>query len=366
MKKAVIIGLGLIGGSLGLCWRRRGLVQEVMGVDVSPAIVERALELGAIDTGLTSLPGDLSDADLILLASPIEAILQTIPRLGQVLNHSRSSTIVTDVGSTKTAIVDAMCHHLSGVDCVGGHPMTGLERGGIEAADPYLFENAVYVLTPTERTTKGAIDRLEWLVRATGANPVILEPDVHDLFVAAVSHLPQLVAVSLVKTAADLDQETQGLLALAAGGFRDTTRIASSPPEIWTHICLTNKERILQVLERFQRVLSEIEGAVRGADGAGLGGYFEAARKVRESIPRRARGLFPAFHEIVVRAEDRPGMIAEIAGVLGSAEINIRDIEIMRVREGEGGTIRLGFATQTEAERGIDVLRAAGLYARLR
>lgn len=358
-RQATIVGVGLIGGSLGLAWRERGAVGSVVGVDVHEETLRRACEVGAIDRGTTELAEGVRGSDLVVLATPVRTSLELAGALGPLLPPG---TVVTDVGSTKAEVCRAMRQSLAaGVAFIGGHPMAGSEGQGIEAADPYLFQNAVYVLTaPETEAERRALGPLRRLVEATGAQVLLMDPERHDRWVAAVSHLPQLVAVALVNAVAEADRHEPGLLALAAGGFRDTTRITASAPGIWADILATNREPVLAMLARFRDALDRLESVVAAGDREGTLAELERARSVRQSLPRRPKGLLPAYFELVVTVPDRPGVIGGLATLLGDRQINIEDIEILRLREGEGGTIRLGFATEAECAAAFEVLRGAG------
>ncbi len=357
-RQVTIVGVGLIGGSLGLAWRGRGGVGTVVGVDVDEASLRRAREIGAVDRATTDLAEGVAGADLVVMATPVRVTLELIGRLGPLVG---AGAVVTDVGSTKVEVCRLMREGLpAGVTFVGGHPMAGSEGQGIEAADPYLFQNAVYVLTPEEDADPAAVAALRRLVEAAGAQVVLMDPERHDRWVAAVSHLPQLVAVALVNAVADADREDPGLLALAAGGFRDTTRITSSPAGIWLDILATNRDRILPAVARFRAALSRLEEALAAGDLGSALAEFERARAVRRALPRRPKGLLPAYFELVVTVPDRPGVIGGLATLLGEQGINIEDIEILRLREGEGGTIRLGFATEAEGNAAFEALQEGG------
>lgn len=358
IERIAVVGVGLIGGSLGLAWRRRGVVRCVTGVDVSPDVLRRAVEIGAIDSGTTDLAEGVAGADLVVMATPVGVTLDLAPVLARLV---APGTLVTDVGSTKEAVCLRMRQVLPPhAAFIGGHPLAGSEGQGIEAADPYLFQNAIFVLTPEGDAPRAGVDALRTLVEATGAQVVYMPPALHDRLVAAVSHLPQLVAVALVNAVAAAESDYPGVLSLAAGGFRDTTRITASPPEIWLDILESNRDAVLEMAGRFRRALDAVEEAVRAGDRARVTAEFRRAREVRQRLPRRPKGLLPAYFELVVTVEDRPGMIGRLAGVLGDHGVNIEDIEILRLREGEGGTIRLGFATEDECVRGYDVLARNG------
>lgn len=362
--RITIVGVGLIGGSLGMAWRaaRRGLY--VTGVVRRPESADEAVSLGACDEATTDLAEGVAQADVVVVCTPVTAIVPTVQRL---LPYVRPGCIVTDAGSTKRAICEALW---SGgrpdVPFIGGHPMAGSEKEGIRAADPYLFQNAVYVLTPHPSTDEGALRLLKELVEVTGARTMVMDPARHDLIVAAVSHVPHLLAASLVHTAAEVDRRIPQTLSLAAGGFRDTTRVAAGSPEIWRDICLTNREAILQVLGLFRQTADELERALAAADAERIEAYLHTAREHRLRVPNRAKGIISSLHELAVHVVDRPGELARVTGLVAEAGINLIDIEIMRVREGEGGTLRLGFESPEACDAAMRILMKNGYTVRRR
>ena len=363
-RRAAIIGVGLIGGSLGLRWRQHHAVGEVVGYGRNRQTLDRAVALGAIDTAAPDLATAIRGADLIVLCAPIATCVALAP---EVARQAEPGALITDVGSTKAAIERAMAAALavrSGEGLppafVGGHPMAGAERAGVEAADPYLFENAVWVLCPGRLGTPEAVARLRPLVEVTGAHVVVLDPDRHDRRVAAISHLPQLAAVAIAETAGEADGEDHGLLSLAGGGFRDTTRIAQSPAEMWLDVLATNRGPILDNLDRLRHRLAELRAAVASGDDGAIRRHFGAAAAARGRVPARQKGLLPAYHDLVLFVPDRPGVIGQLCTALGDRGINVQDIEILRLREGEGGTLRLGFRTGEEAEAAQALLARLG------
>lgn len=353
----------MIGGSLGLSLKRTGFTGRVVGVSRAETIAQ-ALDLGVIDEGHSyeELPAALAEADLVFLCTPIERILELLP---QVMSSVMPGAVVTDVGSTKRMIVaEAVRCRREGVHFVGGHPMAGSEKAGITAADPFLFQNAIYILVPDEGVVPDdKHNALVELVRTLGAKVVQLSVDDHDEVVAAVSHLPQMIATTLVEMVGEMNEEGEGrFLPLAAGGFRDLTRIASSPfSPVWEDICATNRDRIVDTIDRYIDKLRSIRDKV---GEAALGDDFAYANLVRDRIPRDAKGFLHTLFEILVVAEDKPGVIAQIASVLSDEGVNINDIEVVKVREGEGGTLRLGFDSDEAAKQALTLLPKLGYQAR--
>lgn len=357
LEQVTIIGVGLIGGSLGLAICRRALARRVVGVDKNAENLRLALEAGAVHHIAPRIARAVLDAELVILATPVGETLAVLKELRPFLSPG---TVVTDVGSTKSVVCTWAAEIMPPETWfVGGHPMAGSEYSGMAGADPYLLENAFYILTPSPDTPEEATRRVEQLATGVGARVIKMTPEEHDRAVAAVSHLPHLVAAALVNTLVGLPGG-EAFLPLAAGGFRDTTRVAAGNPLMWRDIFLSNPKAIWEVLRIFHRQLDQLEGMITTGDGEGIRSLLEQARSLRLAMPARTKGFLPAMYEIVVAVPDRPGMIAELAGRLGCAGINICDIEILRVREEEGGSIRLAFATGMEQNEAVNILRKAG------
>lgn len=363
VSRIAVIGLGLIGGSLCRALRRTHRQLDIAGVDRA-GIAAAAQEGGLVEKGFS--PAQLADAcrdrELIILATPIGAALDLLPRLAP---HTAPDAVVTDVCSLKREIAAAGAKLFTGSNgCfIGGHPMAGSEKSGFEHADPFLFENAIYVLTPAPQTPPPRVDLLGQMIAAIGAHAVVVEPELHDRIAAAVSHLPQLLAVALMQHVASLGHANPLYLQMAAGGFRDMTRIASSPFTIWRDICDRNAGEITAQIDAFIKALQ----ALRSDLGLGrLEGHFDAAARQRLSIPRDTRGFLRPHFDVSVEVEDKPGIIARIATVLAAATINIKDIEVLKVRENEGGTIRLAFESEDDREQALRLLGDAGFRCRKR
>ena len=341
-KNIAIIGVGLIGGSLGLSIKRKFKHVHVMGVS-SPATLKEALESGVIDQGFTydQMVDSLKTADLVILCTPISHILQILP---EVIKNAKSGALITDAGSTKQQIVAiADAHARKDVYFLGGHPMAGNEGRGVQWADPLLFENAVYVLTPSQSIPDKLFKSMVLLIETIGAKALTLPPDLHDQVAAAISHLPQIVAVALMNVLIEKQESSSLFLRLAAGGFRDMTRIASSPFHVWKDIIHTNQDNIRNAIENLIDELTSIQKIL--IDPA-LEEKFTQSAQYRLSIPRDTKGFLHPNFDISINVEDKPGVIAKIANLLAAENINIKDIEVLKVREGDSGTIRLSLESE--------------------
>lgn len=352
----VIVGVGLIGGSIGMGARQRFLAERVIGLDLSPQTLDAARGMGAIDEAHLTPGPWLAQADLVILASPARALVAA----GQALvPFLAPQTVVTDVGGVKTPVVEGM----AGTRFVGGHPMAGSEKGGVLNSDPALLENAMWALTPVEgHTDAQALKRVRSFVEALGAKPIEVSPEQHDRLVATVSHLPYLAAVAL--TALVAEGEESGLkMLLAAGGFRDLTRVASGDPVMSRDMVAGNHQAVRTALSAYKQQLEKLEALLDQPEE--LLGAGESARLTRDSMPIVRRSLLPARYEVVIAVPDRPGELARITRALGEASVNVKDIEVLGVRE-SGGAIRLAFESLDEQERGIVALQAEGYEARSR
>ena len=355
MKTLVVAGVGLIGGSIGLGARQRFLAERVVGLDPDPTVLEAALGMGVIDEAQLSPGPWLAEAELVVLASPARTLVENARTLEP---HLSTHTVVTDVGGVKQEVVAALGH----LRFVGGHPMAGSEKIGVVHADASLLENAVWVLTPTPDTDTGALETTRRFVEHLGAHPIEIDPARHDRLVAAVSHTPYLTALALMHLVAN-SEDRDKLMLLAAGGFRDLTRVASGSPRMSRDMVVGNKAAVKEALGGLRRELERLEGLLD--DPEGLLAEAEAAKRSRDSIPIVRRSLIPARFEVVIAVPDRPGELARITKALGDAEVNIKDIEVLSIREA-GGAIRLVFASDDELETATRALTAAGYEARRR
>ncbi len=356
-SRCAVLGTGLIGGSLAWALTQRVDACTVVGFD-RPRVLDQATERGIIHAKAASMGRAVKEADLVVLAFPPAKI---VAALEQIAPHLMDGAIVTDVASVKQAVVDQANDVLpEHVTFVGGHPMAGAETAGIEGADPILFENAAYVLTPTDATPPQAVNRLRALIDTVGGTALELSPEAHDRVVAQISHLPQLLAVALMQHAAESDEDA---LALAAGGFRDLTRIASSPFGLWKEILVGNQGAILDTLADFTRRLQTVQRQVAMGDMEALETAFTDARTARERLPEAASGLMRNVYDCTVRVPDMAGALHEMTKPLAAHDISVADIELLRVREGRGGTFRLAFASKQALATALNVLNEAGFDA---
>jgi prephenate dehydrogenase len=354
-----IIGLGLMGGSLGLALVKKGLT--VCGWDADPAVIAEAYRMGAISRQPTDFADALAGAAYVFIATPVALIA---PMIWDCLPLTAPGTVFSDLGSIKGRIITEVRAFLSpDYYYVPGHPMTGSERCGINAADPFLFENAAYIIIEDPRIPRTVSERVTALIKMTGAQIITLTAAEHDRIVGMVSHLPHLVAAVLAETAGLAEKVQPGTLALAAGGFRDTTRIATGSPQLWEGIIRGNRECILEAITAFEAQLEQVRRMVAADDSEGLRSFLAAAREVRLQIPAKNKGFLSLLYEMVVAIEDRPGTIEEILHYLAQAELNIKDIEILRIREGEGGTLRLAFENDAAVEQAAAILTDCGFKA---
>lgn len=358
-----IVGVGLLGGSLAAILKQKYGTSVSITAFSSENTLEKAKLTGYYNDYFTynQLTTEAYELDFIFLCSPIKIIASHIVALAQAAPFKKQ-VVITDIGSTKSYLMS--CAHEAYKDrqdiCfIGGHPMTGNEFRGIEAADPTLYENAIYVLTPTDSTPNDLLNKYLDLVKAIGAIPMIMDAEKHDRVVAGISHLPQMLATGLVDLISK--EEYVGLSkTLAAGGFRDMTRIASSQYKMWDDIVSTNQVNIEQMIDCY---ITELQIIKQSITTGGLDAIFENARNVRSEIPAGRKGLLMSYFEITVRVHDEPGTLLKISTILAEQNINIKDISVQKNREHDGGHFRLGFESDDFRKEAIDLLLSKGYSA---
>jgi prephenate dehydrogenase len=281
-----IVGVGLIGGSLGLAARKHKVAHRVIGVGRNPKSLAKALDLGAADEVTTDLYHGVREADLVVVCTPVESVAQFVH---EAALNARPKTLMTDAGSTKELIVKQveadLRKHKSQVDYVGSHPMAGSEKSGVEHARAELFEGHAVIVTPTKKSSPDAVERVHDFWQALGANVFQMSPAEHDRAVAAMSHVPHVVATALAAATAATS------LPLAGGGWLDTTRIAAGDPELWRQILAQNRTHALKGLAQFEKVLAAMRAALESENDAKLLKLLEAGKNIRDAVGNRHPAL---------------------------------------------------------------------------
>jgi prephenate dehydrogenase len=350
--KVAVLGVGLIGGSIGLAARRR-LDAEVVGFGRSPERLARAVELGALDRGAASLEEACEGADLVFCAGPVAALPG---QAGAALAASGPETVVTDVGSTKGELVAA----LGGDErFIGGHPLAGAETAGVENAREDLFEGARWYLTPTDRSSGLLYDRLQRAIAGLGARPQAIDAATHDRVMATISHLPHVVANALVAEAAETLTRDSERLPEVGPSFRDTTRVAGSNPAIWADIFAANAGAVADSVESVARRLEEAAALIRGGDRDAVGAWHAAAGEDRRRLIESELEAGP-LRELRIVVSNRPGTIAALALALGDAGVNIEDMALYPAPDMTSGAISLWVAGDEQAARAAELVRGLG------
>lgn len=353
------IGLGLIGGSIARAIRKlkpRAVLYayDHHGHGGNPGMdLSLALSDGVLDYVTSSFTKGFPDCDLIFLCAPVLANISYLKELKAVI---KPSCVISDVGSVKSNIHRAVKQLGLKQQFIGGHPMTGSEKTGYGSSYALLLENAYYILTPTDETPQDKIELLYSLVKEMGSIPILLEPKEHDEITAAISHLPHIIAAQLVNLIKESDDKAEKMKLLAAGGFKDITRIASSSPTMWQNICLTNASIIRHTLDRYIEALSNVSDALLRMDGEYLYRLFDTAGEYRDSIPNKSVGLIHKIFEVYVDIMDEAGAIATIATLLAGNRISIKNIGIIHNREFEEGVLRIEFYEKMAEEMAKSLL----------
>ncbi len=344
-----VLGVGLIGGSIGLAARRR-TGAFVTGYDADIGVLARALELGAIDRAEASVAEAVADADVVFVATPVGALAETVRG---ALAAAGAECVLSDVGSTKRALADASADERF----VGGHPLAGAETAGVEHAREDLFDGAVWYLTPTANTAGVLYERLHRLLTTLGSQPTAIDAETHDRVLAAISHLPHVLANVLVAQAASALGEDAGRVPPVGPSFRDATRVAGANSAIWTDIYISNRDALLAAVDELITRVEVVRAALAAGDAAAVTAWNEAARAERERL--LGAGLTGgAVAELRVAVPNRPGVIAQIALALGGAGVNIRDLALAPSQDNRQGVVALWLPDE-------DAARASELIAEL-
>ena len=360
-----MIGLGLIGGSLSLALQRNENI-HVIGFDRRYQTTDEAYRRSIIDEIAPSVRYAIERADIVIFATPVNT---TVKLLREAEHWTfRDGVIVTDTGSTKVPIMEAATPLVEqGVTFIGGHPMAGSHKSGIAAAKELLFENAYYVLTPYDDNQQRAVETLRDLLQPTKAKVVVLDAYKHDRMTAMVSHFPHVIASSLVDRLAEEKEEEPFVAKLAAGGFRDLTRIASADPKMWRDITLQNRSELLRQVEHWMKAMDNVRDMIERADADEIFAFFERSKKVRDGLPSTFAGatqgaLYMTF-DLHIDIPDHPGSIAEITKVLADHEISITNIRIVETRTDVYGILVVSFQNTDDRRKARNVLEEETDYS---
>lgn len=360
--RVFVIGLGLIGGSLALCIKKQHFESEIVGFDINHEQARLASMLGVIDEIAVSIEDGAIGADLIIIAAPVNETKEIIHLLSELpLNPE---VIVTDTGSTKGKIVESsLCLTKRGFTFIGGHPMAGSHKSGVSAAKEILFENAFYLLTPEDHIENSKVETLkEWLI-GTHAKFLTITPETHDYLTGIVSHFPHIIAASIVRQTERLSESESLIPRLAAGGFRDITRIASSSPKMWKDILLHNREILIDLLNQWLSEMNEVKTLLEQENSNAIYNYFNQAKQFRDGLPQKEKGAIPSFYDLYVDIPDYPGVISEITGYLAKEHISITNIRILETREDIIGVLVISFQTEEDRQRAERCIGSYSNYA---
>ena len=348
------IGLGLIGGSIAKSLKRFHPQTRIFAYTRTEATLDLAVSEGIVDVKCTKEDEAFASCDYIFLCAPVEYNIEYLKYLKDVISDD---CIITDAGSVKGPIHKAV-EELGMEHCfIGGHPMAGSEQSGFEHSSDHLLENAYYILTPGGEVPLEKLTEFSELIDSLGSIPMVLTAEEHDFITAGVSHLPHIIASSLVNLVNALDNEAEYMKTIAAGGFRDITRIASSSPVMWEQICVENHENISTVLDEYIRMLIQIRCSIDNQEAENLYDMFARSRDYRDSIDATSSGLINKTYVLYIDIVDEAGGIATIATILAMEGISIKNIGIIHNREFEQGVLKIEFYEQGAMQKGCALLK---------
>ncbi|MEA4972263.1 MAG: prephenate dehydrogenase/arogenate dehydrogenase family protein [Candidatus Metalachnospira sp.] len=353
-NKVGVIGLGLIGGSLCKALRNRAGAKIIVAFNRSEDVLITAKNEGVIDDYSLEITDMFKGCDIVFICTPVDIIFDYTKKLIPIVGKD---CVISDVGSTKGQLYNQMKTLGNQITYIGGHPMAGSERFRYNASKEHLFENAYYIIAPGENVTEEKTAEFKETIAKIGAIPVVISPYEHDYAVAAVSHVPHLIASALVNNVKRLDSDKEYMHLLAAGGFKDITRIASSSADMWESIMFENKDDIIAVLDSFGAVISEIKGKILENKKADVYDYFLTAQQYRNSFSTATPKAFVKRYEIDVDVLDRPGSIAIIAVLFSSNGINIKNMGIVNSRENNSGALSFAFDCEEDRQKSVKLLR---------
>ena len=348
------VGLGLIGGSIAKTIKRVFPNYKLVGFDEDSETLREALTEQIIDVVADDCGKDFADCSYIFLCAPVQHNIKYLQILKGVVGPN---CILTDVGSVKGEIHSEVEKLEMEEYFIGGHPMVGSEKAGFSFSSDRLIENAYYFITPTKKVSEGKVRDFTGFIEELGALTVLLDYEQHDAFTAAISHVPHIIASELVHLVKDMDTDRGILKQLAAGGFKDITRIASSSPIVWEQISLSNRENIKKLLCQAKDSLNRVIQALDTEDHDYLNTYFKEAGEYRDSVPDSAVGLMEKSYEIFVDIPDEPGTLSTTTTLLALNNISIKNIGIIHNREFEEGVLKIMLYDDESARKAKEILR---------
>lgn len=352
--KIGFIGLGLIGGSIAKAVRRYYPDYEILAFDKNRETLALAIQEGTIHTSCSSIDDNFRGCSYIFLCAPVSYNTAYLAQLKELVDED---CILTDVGSVKTSIHEEIISLGMEESFIGGHPMTGSEKSGFSNAKAHLIENAYYILTPTEKVAEEKVTAYRDFIASLKALPIVLDYKEHDNITGTISHLPHIIASTLVNFVHDTDSADELMKALAAGGFKDITRIASSSPVMWQQICLKNGKNISRILGEYINALEHAKSLVDSGDEPALYSMFESSKDYRDSMPGSSAGPIKKQFALYCDIIDEAGGIATIATILASNNINIKNIGIIHNREFEEGVLRIEFYDEASSSKATALLQ---------
>ncbi len=348
------IGLGLIGGSIAKTIKKKYPKTRMIARTSHIETVRMAYNDGIIANYDQPTYEELCKCDLLFLCSPVKINVKYLTEMKDMIPPS---LLITDVGSVKGDIQKAVEELGLAAQFIGGHPMCGAEKIGYEYSTDYLIENAYYLLTNDDQIAPETVEEFGNYIKSLGSLVKHMTPEYHDFATAAISHLPHIISASLVNTVEGNDDDNDTLKTIAAGGFKDITRISSSSPVMWEHICLTNPEQILKLMDLFQDQLDAFRREISANDGDAIRSRFQNAKDYRDNLPIHKKGSIPSVYEFYCELIDEVGGIATIATMLSVNGINIRNIGIIHNREYEGGVLRIELYDDDSMSKAIEILK---------
>ncbi len=356
-KTYLFVGMGLIGGSIACAIRRMQPDAVIIGYARNKDKLKKAVDDKVVDRLCDDFVSEAGTADLIFLCAPTSANMRNLELLAP---HVSGNTLISDVGSVKGDI--QQCAKELGIEehFLGGHPMTGKEKSGYESADPAILENAYYIITASEKSKKEDVEAFTDLVKGIRSIPLVADPAYHDHAVAAISHVPHLIAATLVNTVKKADNEEGFMKTIAAGGFKDITRIASSDPDMWESICRSNTEEIRSILAMYMEGLKAVDSILEKGEFKEINSLFSESGEYRNGMAdRRGTRMFREY-KLYIDIPDEAGQIAKVAGILAAEKVNIKNIGITHNREMAEGALYIAFDREEDMIRSIPLLTESG------